>query len=208
MLFLYSAHMTYTINGIINYKPEDGTLWNINEPERVISLTLTNSNLLQFILDSKGAVLSREAVLENIWEKQGLRSSNNTLNQYISISRRTLSLLGAEEVIVTIPRIGFCLSKTVKVVREVDKGKSCSVSPAAVNRFTETSSSGKKRGLLTLLFFLVLIFIYFLHQHSQFSVTSGLFMFEPELGQQKNVSLRKPPGEQTPVAVCKEYYPQ
>ncbi|MCT4709985.1 winged helix-turn-helix domain-containing protein [Enterobacteriaceae bacterium H11S18] len=199
--------MTYIINGIIKYKPEDGTLWNIDDPERVLTLTLTNSNLLQFILDSNGDVLSREAVLENIWDKQGLRSSNNTLNQYISISRRTLSLLGADEVIITVPRIGFCLNGNVKVVKEIDKTDRLSTSATSVNVAKE--ASGIKRGLLVLLFFLMLLVIFVLSYHRR-STSPHEERAETTLEQQNNenavLTLCTPPGEKATTVVCKEYY--
>mgnify|MGYP000890740156 CR=1 FL=1 len=113
--------MIYKISDTVRFKPADGAIWSIDSPEQVINLTITNCNLLCMLLNNKGAILSRENILEDIWDKQGLRSSNNTLNQYISILRRTFSLLGIdEEVIKTIPKVGFCFNEAISVVGQYD----------------------------------------------------------------------------------------
>lgn len=134
----YNARvMIYKINEMVMFKPADGAIWRVDNPEQVISLTITNCNLLSLLLNNKGEILSRECILEDIWDKQGLRSSNNTLNQYISILRRTFSLLGIEdEVIRTIPKVGFCLNSSIKIdeeynlenvvaTQELTRGHSC-----------------------------------------------------------------------------------
>lgn len=111
--------MIYKISDTVRFKPADGAIWSIDSPEQVINLTITNCNLLCMLLNNKGVILSRENILEDIWDKQGLRSSNNTLNQYISILRRTFSLLGIdEEVIKTIPKVGFCFNEAISVAKE------------------------------------------------------------------------------------------
>ncbi len=92
--------MIYKINETVRFKPADGAIWSIESPEQVINLTITNCNLLCLLLNKKGEILSREQILEDIWDKQGLRSSNNTLNQYISILRRTFSLLGIDDEVI------------------------------------------------------------------------------------------------------------
>ena len=202
--------MTYIINGIIKYKAEDGSLWHVDDPERVLSLTLTNSNLLQFILESGGAVLSRETLLENVWDRQGLRSSNNTLNQYISITRRTLSLLGADEVIVTIPRTGFCLNKNVRVIKE-EGGNDAALTVSSAEDAERKKVSGLRRGALLLLFFLLLLFIFYLNNLRPADPLSGR-LATPVTESRQNINsvvslCTPPPGKNTCTVVCKEYYP-
>ncbi|HEY3984344.1 winged helix-turn-helix domain-containing protein [Cedecea sp.] len=166
--------MIYIINRVVKFKPADGTLWNIDDPEHVINLTITNSNLLQFILDSDGAILFREAILEDIWDKQGLSSSNNTLNQYISISRRAISLLGVEDdVIITVPRTGFRLNKYVVIEKESD-------STPGDQEISSDKATGKRLINIKLLVFTLvlliffLLFYYFLHNDEN-SVAESFF---------------------------------
>ncbi len=52
-------------------------------------------------MSSEGRELTREYLLETVWDKHGLHASGNNLNQYVSILRRNLSLLGCHELILT-----------------------------------------------------------------------------------------------------------
>lgn len=111
--------MIYEINGIIKFSPISGSIWNVSEPDNRVNLTITNNNLLCFFINNNGVVVSREDIFDNIWEKQGLHASNNTLNQYVSILRRVFNQLGIDgEIIKTVPKIGFCLSAMIRVEKE------------------------------------------------------------------------------------------
>lgn len=67
--------------------------------------------MLTYILSCSGKVISRKELLDNIWDVQGLQPSGSSLTQYISLIRRTLTELGAEEdIIITLPRAGFLVS--------------------------------------------------------------------------------------------------
>lgn len=48
-----------------------------------------------------------------VWDDYGLQASNSSLNQYISILRRALSAFGCEELIITVPKMGFRLNPDI-----------------------------------------------------------------------------------------------
>ncbi|HBZ4239985.1 TPA: transcriptional regulator, partial [Klebsiella pneumoniae] len=67
---------------------------------------------------SHGHVVEREHLLEQVWESHGLVSSNGSLNQYISILRKTLtSLTDIEDIIVSIPKVGFIISQDIEILQ-------------------------------------------------------------------------------------------
>jgi DNA-binding winged helix-turn-helix (wHTH) protein len=108
--------MVYLINDTVVFRMEDGALWNTTAAEEIIHISSTIARILSFFIENHGVILRRTAILSEVWEKYGLYSSNNTLNQYISILRRTFVRLGLEgEVIQTIPRVGFILLEHVGI---------------------------------------------------------------------------------------------
>lgn len=166
--------MIYKINETVRFKPADGAIWSIESPEQVINLTITNCNLLCLLLNKKGEILSREQILEDIWDKQGLRSSNNTLNQYISILRRTFSLLGIDdEVIKTIPKVGFSLNASISVEKE------CNAEPV---NFTEKDKSLRQSNksyiytvtMSALAIFIAVFFTYVLYKNDTYSLDTPI----------------------------------
>lgn len=115
--------MRYRINESIIYTPDDGSLKLIDNNNRIysgeISLAPTANRLLAMLISHHGSILQRDELLDNVWDAHGLRASNNSLNQYISVLRRNFSDIGVEEtVIVTIPTVGFMFSKDISVITE------------------------------------------------------------------------------------------
>lgn len=108
--------MIYTIDGTITYNSEDGTLSHIPTQES-LSLSISAGRLFERLLDSEGAILSRETLLTDVWDKYGLRGSNSNLNQYLSILRRALATYGCENLIITIPKVGIRLNTDIPVER-------------------------------------------------------------------------------------------
>lgn len=103
--------MVFTIFNMIAFRSEDGAMWNIAQPERRLSFTTIPTRLFTYLLENADKMVSREELLNNIWNKYGLEPSNNSVNQYISLIRKSLSELGCEEEIIkTIPRVGFYIS--------------------------------------------------------------------------------------------------
>lgn len=112
--------MIYSINRTIIYNPDDGSLTLTDdihqESAGEISLTPTANRLLQILITHQGSVLAREELLEHVWDNYGLKSSNNSLNQYVSMLRRNFTDLGVEETaIVTVPRVGFMFSAELEI---------------------------------------------------------------------------------------------
>ncbi|HGH4641339.1 TPA: transcriptional regulator [Enterobacter asburiae] len=116
--------MKYLIDRLVVFNTDDGTL-HLPSSEDVIRLALPAARLLETFLSSEGRELTREYLLETVWDKHGLHASGNNLNQYISILRRNLSLLGCHELIITLPKLGFRLNAAISI-EIVDTG---SVSP-------------------------------------------------------------------------------
>lgn len=112
--------MVYCINRTIVYNPDDGSLTLTDDTHQQcageIALTPTANRLLHILVSHQGSVLAREELLEHVWDNYGLKSSNNSLNQYISMLRRNFTDLGVEETaIVTVPRVGFMFSPELDV---------------------------------------------------------------------------------------------
>lgn len=112
--------MYYRINNLVNFRPRDGAIWSgVEEESTVITLTVTTSRLFAYLLDRQGEVITREDILDTVWMAHGLRSSNNSLNKYIADLRKVLSTLGiTAEVIVTVPKVGFMISRDIDVQKE------------------------------------------------------------------------------------------
>ncbi|WII85149.1 winged helix-turn-helix domain-containing protein (plasmid) [Klebsiella pasteurii] len=86
-------------------------MWNIEQPDRRVSFTTIPMRLFSYLLEHTDKTVSREELLNNIWRIYGLEPSNNSVNQYISLIRKSLIELGCEqEIIKTIPRLGFYIA--------------------------------------------------------------------------------------------------
>lgn len=106
--------MLFTINNIIKFRNNDGALWIENIPDSEIILTITTSRLLNLLLSRNGQLITRDEILTKVWDAYGLKSSNNSLNKYISDLRKVFRDMGqSEEIIVTVPKTGFTFSATV-----------------------------------------------------------------------------------------------
>lgn len=109
--------MTFLICEKIVFNPEDGSLTHC-ETQETVKLTLTASRLLERLLMSPQGLLSREQLLKEVWDDHGLQASNSSLNQYVSILRRTLSAFGCTELIITVPKMGFRINAELVIHRQ------------------------------------------------------------------------------------------
>ena len=108
--------MVYLIDNRLMFRPEDGALWPSGDEGAAVILTLTMSRLLACLLDRRGGVITRNDLLDSVWDAHGLRSSNHTLNKYISELRKHFVQLGiAEECITTLPRGGYMFNSDINV---------------------------------------------------------------------------------------------
>lgn len=100
----------YIINGMIVFNVLDNTLWVKNNSEDMLSLGLVPGRLFRYLLANAGRVVSKDELLSSVWDDYGLRSSGHSLNQNISLLRKSLTLLGCEsDVISTLPRLGYLI---------------------------------------------------------------------------------------------------
>ncbi|MDQ9127093.1 winged helix-turn-helix domain-containing protein [Serratia fonticola] len=99
--------MHYEIDDRVGFEPVSGLLWLISTPDNRITLPRFASQLLEILIMKNDQSLSREHLLDIIWHNNGLSASSNNLNNYISIIRRSLSSIGLNNVIITIPKYGF-----------------------------------------------------------------------------------------------------
>lgn len=107
----------YLISSRVNFRPEDGAMWPVKDENSVIILTITMNRLLAYLLERRGQVVTRDELLANVWDSHGLRSSNHTLNKYISEIRKHLVNAGIqEECITTVPRVGFMFNSDIEVI--------------------------------------------------------------------------------------------
>ncbi|POT58082.1 transcriptional regulator [Citrobacter amalonaticus] len=114
--------MEYLISSQVKYRSDDGAMWPVRDEDSVIILTITMNRLLAYLLERRGQVVTRDELLNNVWDSHGLRSSNHTLNKYISEIRKHLVSSGIkEECVTTVPRIGFMFSSEVDVRGLTDK---------------------------------------------------------------------------------------
>lgn len=120
--------MKYLIENKVFYNSGSGKLIHIDiGVTEKHQLTKTANHILAILIASHGEVVSRQSLLERVWESRGHAASNSSLNQYISILRKKLSsLTGIDNAILTIPGAGFSLSAEIKIKRcdEVVKGVS------------------------------------------------------------------------------------
>lgn len=106
--------MNYKIQGSIHFRSCDGLVW--LDDDSHVTLTATTSRLLKFLLDHRARVVYRDEILEKVWDAHGLRTSSHSLNKYISDLRAVFRNMGcAEEVIVTVPKVGFRVSESILI---------------------------------------------------------------------------------------------
>lgn len=128
--------MLYTINNAVHFRDTDGVIWSGDDQDAGIQLTSTMSRLLKFLLDKQGEVAFRDDILQ-VWDAHGLRTSNNSLNKYISDLRAIFKNFGIEEeIITTVPRLGFNIAKTNLVIRTEKSPDLLSTTPPADKRST------------------------------------------------------------------------
>ena len=109
--------MKYLIAHTVVYDTESGelTIPGAEAPEGK-KLTNTANRILSLLIATPGAVLERQYLLEQVWESAGHTSSSSSLNQYVSILRKTLtSLTDIEETIIVVPKVGFFFSSDIDV---------------------------------------------------------------------------------------------
>lgn len=119
--------------------------------------------MLVFFLEHRGEIVTRDAIFQDVWERYGLHSTNNTLNQYISLLRRTMTDFGlGAQVIKTIPKTGFIFSRDISVIAVTENRDAAVPAPAAAPAAPDPMIARKQYGALALLvLFLLCTFMLF-----------------------------------------------
>ncbi|SHI14988.1 DNA-binding winged helix-turn-helix (wHTH) domain-containing protein [Pantoea sesami] len=136
----------YIINETVIFDPDNKALYLKSEDAIEIKIPLTACYLMIYLIKNAGSVVERSELLENVWDKRGYTSSNASLNNNISILRKSYTeLTGLELGLETIPKVGFKLNAKVSLASPVNK---------MINR-----RSANKKPIL-LFFCLLLSFLY------------------------------------------------
>ncbi|NUU68252.1 winged helix-turn-helix domain-containing protein [Enterobacteriaceae bacterium BIT-l23] len=106
--------MRYTINARLIYDATDGTLTLANSDDPGSQLSITASALLCFFLNNT-SIVSRDEVLQKVWDDNGLTSSNSNLNQYLSMLRKTFRHYGIDNIIISVSRGHLQLNPDVHI---------------------------------------------------------------------------------------------
>ncbi|OAT76144.1 hypothetical protein A9B99_11915 [Mangrovibacter phragmitis] len=111
--------MNYLIANTVIYDTENGVIQmqDAQHQDEAKTLTPTANRILALLLSAPGEVFKREDILDKVWESQGHAGSNSSLNQYISILRKTLSAwIDDDDIIISVPRVGFYFNSAISVV--------------------------------------------------------------------------------------------
>lgn len=109
--------MFYIIHNGIRFTPNLKQLSSLKDEEIEITLSNQAARLLMEFVQHGDAILSKEHLLKNVWEKFGLTPSNNNLYSATSELRRAIISLGEnEKLIVTIHKVGFQLATNVTLI--------------------------------------------------------------------------------------------
>ena len=80
----------------------------------MVALTAREFMLLQVLLRRRGQVLSRELLLQEVW--QGESSSSNVVEVYVRYLRQKLEAGGERRLLYTVRGRGYCLGQVMPEV--------------------------------------------------------------------------------------------
>lgn len=108
----------YLLNEFALFDPEERSLTPLQAASaRKITLHTPASECLRHLLLHNGQVVSQKYLFEQIWEKNGTCVTVNTLYQNIVSLRKAFKAVGFnDEVIKTLPKVGFKISVVLKEV--------------------------------------------------------------------------------------------
>lgn len=106
----------YVINNHTVFNDKDGSLRHLVDEDPTNVLSAPAALLLAYFIQHLGEDLAREDILFNVWEKNGKVASGNNLNHYTSILRKALNDMGHHDLIITIPKFGFCFNAQIEII--------------------------------------------------------------------------------------------
>jgi DNA-binding winged helix-turn-helix (wHTH) protein len=134
--------MKYIIDLVVIYIPSDRALILHNNPQNTVVLSTPANRLLMELIRNRGEVVTRDELLERVWEDYGFTGSNSNLNSYISEIRKSISSLDDKlNIITTVPKVGFRLEANIE--SSIDTTKEEAVIPP-VQVASEAKISGKE----------------------------------------------------------------
>ncbi|MFV8987952.1 transcriptional regulator [Serratia fonticola] len=124
--------MKYRFNDRVLFDDDNGTLGPSDFSDEPTSISNPAKRLLLLLIANYGKPVEREVIFKKVWDDYGMISSNNNLNQCVSKLRRVLKVMGIDdEVIVTVPKIGFMLRREIQVeISQEDDGHFTPLVPA------------------------------------------------------------------------------
>jgi DNA-binding response OmpR family regulator len=90
----------------------DPTTRTVRRGGRVVALTAREFMLLQVLLRRRGQVLSRDLLLQEVW--QGERSSSNVVEVYVRYLRQKLEAGGERRLLHTVRGRGYCFGQVLQ----------------------------------------------------------------------------------------------
>ncbi|ALX96116.1 CadC family transcriptional regulator [Serratia fonticola] len=124
--------MKYRFNDRVLFDGDTGTLGPSDFSDEPTAISNPAKRLLLLLIANYGKPVEREVIFKKVWDDYGMISSNNNLNQCVSKLRRVLKVMGIDdEVIVTVPKIGFMLRREIQVeISQEDDGHFTPLVPA------------------------------------------------------------------------------
>ncbi|ERK15423.1 transcriptional regulator [Serratia fonticola] len=124
--------MKYRFNDRVLFDGDSGTLGPSDFSDEPTAISNPAKRLLLLLIANYGKPVEREVIFKKVWDDYGMISSNNNLNQCVSKLRRVLKVMGIDdEVIVTVPKIGFMLRREIQVeISQEDDGHFTPLVPA------------------------------------------------------------------------------
>ncbi|WP_263070991.1 winged helix-turn-helix domain-containing protein [Enterobacter huaxiensis] len=150
--------MLFIIEGRVCFRSDDGAFWEQNDEKNKVILSPIVARLLHLLILEKGRVITREEIMNFVWESHGLEPSNNSLNQYISQLRKLMAhFLLPDDCIRTVPREGFILIKEVEinVVNESTPVTQASLIDETSDVILQSKQSGARVLIIFLIFMLI-----------------------------------------------------
>lgn len=116
--------MIHSISPAIAYNSETNEIFIINNEDISIRLSKQASRLLLVLVRNNGLILSRDYLINNVWESHGFSGSSISLNVAISEIRKAFRILGQEPTLIKTHRgKGFSLeyieNDTITAIAEI-----------------------------------------------------------------------------------------
>lgn len=148
----------YHINHKVVFEPATRRIYLTNDTAKTATLSVASSRCLHALIKHEGLPLSKDSLLQYAWRQHGVMVTDNSVHQAITAVRKNLRDIGFEEnIITTIPRVGYQLNATV-VDFDIDINKSSFNREAVLNgrdvfkNFFKNLRKLKKFRMLILLF--------------------------------------------------------